>query len=96
MHKFTFSGDYCEKQSATGELAAAAGASSNRNVGAIVGGVFGALAFIGLIIGSVFLYRYVQRSRKLKGKYNPAKEEATAAGGNTMTMTTVTTGERLI
>lgn len=87
-----FVGQNCTERSAQKNE----GGESSSNVGAIVGGIFGALAFIGLIIGGVFLFRYLSRSRKLKGKYNPAKEELNNAGGTPMPLSTLPTGERLI
>lgn len=45
---------------------------------------------------SVFIVRYVRRSRRLHGKYNPAREENAVASTYAMPMTTVSKQERLI
>ncbi|KAI6240788.1 Abnormal pharyngeal pumping eat-20 [Aphelenchoides fujianensis] len=63
-----------------------------------------ALAVIGVLlvaatIGGVFMARYVRRSRRLHGKYNPAKEEGAIAHANfaiPMTNQAVNKDERLI
>uniref|UniRef100_A0A9J2Q1N3 EGF-like domain-containing protein n=1 Tax=Ascaris lumbricoides TaxID=6252 RepID=A0A9J2Q1N3_ASCLU len=51
-----------------------------------------------LLVGAaaLFVLRYVRRSRKLHGKYNPAREENVLANSYSMPMTTVTKEERLI
>ncbi|KAE9550500.1 hypothetical protein FO519_006288 [Halicephalobus sp. NKZ332] len=45
---------------------------------------------------SLFIVRYVRRSRRLHGKYNPAREENAVASTYAMPMTTVSKQERLI
>ncbi|VDN53061.1 unnamed protein product [Dracunculus medinensis] len=47
-------------------------------------------------VASIFGVRYVKRSRKLHGKYNPAKEENAFASGYSIPMTSVVKEERLI
>ncbi|KAK6112975.1 putative integral membrane protein [Brugia pahangi] len=42
------------------------------------------------------IFRYVRRSRKLHGKYNPAREESILSSSYSMPMATVTKEERLI
>lgn len=42
------------------------------------------------------VFRYVRRSRKLHGKYNPAREESMLSSSYSMPMATVTKEERLI
>ncbi|VDK49306.1 unnamed protein product [Anisakis simplex] len=49
-----------------------------------------------LAVIALFVVRYIQRSRKLHGKYNPAREENVLANSFSMPMTTVTKEERLI
>uniref|UniRef100_A0A0N5ANP7 EGF-like domain-containing protein n=1 Tax=Syphacia muris TaxID=451379 RepID=A0A0N5ANP7_9BILA len=44
----------------------------------------------------LFVLRYVKRSRKLHGKYNPAREENALSSNYSMPMTTVPKEERLI
>ena len=44
----------------------------------------------------LFVLRYVKRSRKLHGKYNPAREENALSSDYSMPMTTVPKEERLI
>jgi len=71
--------------------------STGGGAGVWVGSVLGTLALIGACVGAFFLYRYVARSRRLKGKYNPAREEQQSQGGPPMPMANLTTGgERLI
>ncbi|KRZ09415.1 Protocadherin Fat 1 [Trichinella zimbabwensis] len=41
----------------------------------IIGAVFGCLSAVGLVVVGLLLARHIRRSRELKGKYNPAKEE---------------------
>uniref|UniRef100_A0A915J8R5 EGF-like domain-containing protein n=1 Tax=Romanomermis culicivorax TaxID=13658 RepID=A0A915J8R5_ROMCU len=65
-------------------------------VGGVVGGIIGGIAILCLTIGAFFLYKYISRSRKLKGKYNPAKEEMNNIGGHPVPLATLNTGERLI
>ncbi|MFH4977723.1 hypothetical protein AB6A40_004432 [Gnathostoma spinigerum] len=55
-----------------------------------------AIVLLVLLISAVFVLRYVRRSRKLHGKYNPAKEENALSSGYALPMTTVTKEERLI
>ncbi|KAK0404210.1 hypothetical protein QR680_017341 [Steinernema hermaphroditum] len=49
-----------------------------------------------VIASSLFIVRYVRRSRKLHGKYNPAREENALASSYSMPMTSITKEERLI
>ncbi|VDN34505.1 unnamed protein product [Gongylonema pulchrum] len=45
---------------------------------------------------AVLVLRYIRRSRKLHGKYNPAREESVLSSSYSMPMTTITKEERLI
>uniref|UniRef100_A0A0R3S6U3 EGF-like domain-containing protein n=1 Tax=Elaeophora elaphi TaxID=1147741 RepID=A0A0R3S6U3_9BILA len=45
---------------------------------------------------TTLVFRYVRRSRKLHGKYNPAREESILSSSYSMPMATVTKEERLI
>uniref|UniRef100_A0A8R1TNW5 EGF-like domain-containing protein n=1 Tax=Onchocerca volvulus TaxID=6282 RepID=A0A8R1TNW5_ONCVO len=45
---------------------------------------------------ATLIFRYVRRSRKLHGKYNPAREESILSSNYSMPMATVTKEERLI
>ncbi|VDN02287.1 unnamed protein product [Thelazia callipaeda] len=45
---------------------------------------------------AMLVLRYIRRSRKLHGKYNPAREESVLSSSYSMPMTTVTKEERLI
>lgn len=54
-----------------------------------------ALLILSTICG-LLIFRYVRRSRKLHGKYNPAREESALSGGYAVPMTAVTKEERLI
>ncbi len=47
-------------------------------------------------LSTVLIIRYVRRSRKLHGKYNPAKEEGALNSNLGMPMTSVNKEERLI
>uniref|UniRef100_A0A914YA49 EGF-like domain-containing protein n=1 Tax=Panagrolaimus superbus TaxID=310955 RepID=A0A914YA49_9BILA len=59
--------------------------------------IFAIIILIALIAaGSLFIVRYVRRSRRLHGKYNPAREENAVASTYAMPMTTVSKQERLI
>jgi hypothetical protein len=59
--------------------------------------IFAIIVLIALIAaGTLFIVRYVRRSRRLHGKYNPAREENAVASTYAMPMTTVSKQERLI
>ncbi|CAD5231277.1 unnamed protein product [Bursaphelenchus okinawaensis] len=60
-----------------------------------------ALTVVGILIlaatiGSLLMARYVRRSRRLHGKYNPAREENAVTSNYAMPMTSVNKDERLI
>uniref|UniRef100_A0AC34R5H1 Uncharacterized protein n=1 Tax=Panagrolaimus sp. JU765 TaxID=591449 RepID=A0AC34R5H1_9BILA len=55
------------------------------------------IVLLGLIAATtLFVIRYVRRSRRLHGKYNPAREENAVTSTYAMPMTTVSKQERLI
>ncbi|KAH7684683.1 EAT-20 protein, partial [Aphelenchoides avenae] len=62
--------------------------------------IVGISALVVLLMGStfagMFLVRYMRRSRRLHGKYNPAREEHAIASTYSMPMTSVGKEERLI
>ncbi len=80
------SGEFCEKKAEKKGL-------SGGEIAAIVICV---LAFIGMIVAALFLYRFLRRSRKLHGKYNPAREEMTGAAGPPLPLAPMSREERLI
>ncbi|KAJ1374758.1 Abnormal pharyngeal pumping eat-20 [Parelaphostrongylus tenuis] len=49
-----------------------------------------------LVTTTVFVLRYVKQSRKLHGKYNPAREEYALSAAYSMPLSHVSKEERLI
>lgn len=59
--------------------------------------VIGALLLLLVLFAAALLsVRFVRRSRKLHGKYNPAKEESMVGAGLSLPMATINKEERLI
>ncbi|VDM47671.1 unnamed protein product [Toxocara canis] len=72
------------------------GTSKRSSTSWIVALVIAIVLLLLVVAAALFVLRYVQRSRKLHGKYNPAREENVLANSYSMPMTTVTKEERLI
>jgi hypothetical protein len=86
------------RTSNVGDSDASSKASSNgASLLSLIIAIFAIIVLIALIAaGTLFIVRYVRRSRRLHGKYNPAREENAVASTYAMPMTTVSKQERLI
>jgi hypothetical protein len=70
------------------------GASRAVTIVVVVVGVL--VLLVVLFLAALLSVRFVRRSRKLHGKYNPAKEESMVGAGLSLPMATINKEERLI